>query len=133
MAKLGGLDAASVAAKKGVVNEEELEKFIRGAPVQAQAEQALPLKATVQTDTPSKPPPKKAKKATFTRTNFSLSDKVNKQIDQLSLAPRTFKASRSDVVRAGVAALKAMPRADLVKLLAEVVGADSDEESAQEE
>lgn len=128
MGKLTGLDAASVAAKKGTVDEEALRKFIGGAPVQAQPEQPQPDQVP-----PATKAVKKAKKATFTRTNFSLSDKVNKQIDQLSLAPRTFKASRSDVVRAGVVALKAMPKADLVKLLAEVVGADHEEEGAQEE
>lgn len=123
MAGLKGLDATSVAARQGAVNEEDLKKFIGGAPVQAQAEQVPePAKAA-----------KKPKGPTFKRTNFSLDEKTNKQIDQLSLAPRTFKASRSDVIRAGVKALKAMPRADLIALLATVVDADASQESEQGE
>jgi len=76
---------------------------------------------------------KKPKGPTFKRTNFSLDEKTNRQIDKLSLAPRTFKASRSDVIRAGVKALTAMPRADLIALLATVVDADASEESEQGE
>ncbi|MFV3292405.1 MULTISPECIES: hypothetical protein [Pseudomonas] len=123
MAGLKGLDAASVAARQGTVNEEDLKKFIGGAPVQAQPEPAPePAKAA-----------KKPKGPTFKRTNFSLDEKTNRQIDKLSLAPRTFKASRSDVIRAGVKALTAMPRADLVALLATVVDADASGESEQGE
>jgi len=123
MAGLKGLDAASVAARQGTVSEEDLKKFIGGAPMQAQPEPATePVKAA-----------KKPKGPTFKRTNFSLDEKTNRQIDKLSLAPRTFKASRSDVIRAGVKALTAMPRADLIALLATVVDADASEESEQGE
>ena len=61
---------------------------------------------------------KRRKKApTYVRTTFSLSKDLNKQIDKLSLTPRSFRATRSDVVRAGVLALLSMDRADLLKLL----------------
>ncbi|WP_085618898.1 MULTISPECIES: hypothetical protein [unclassified Pseudomonas] len=123
MAGLKGLDAASVAARQSTANEEDLKRFIGGAPVQAQAEPVPEPQRSA----------KKPKGPTFKRTNFSLDDKTNKQIDQLSLAPRTFKASRSDVIRAGVKALKAMPRAELIALLATVVDADASQESEQGE
>lgn len=124
MAGLKGLDASSVAARQGVVDEQALKNFIGSAPLQAHSEEK---------PAENKPGKKKPAGPKFTRTNFSLSAKVNKQIDQLSLVPRTFKVNRSDVVRAGVAALKAMPRAQLIELLASVVGADTDEEGEQQE
>lgn len=77
--------------------------------------------------------PKKKAKAGSKRYNFSLEDKVDKTIDKLSLLPRSFKASRSDVVRAGVAALKAMPREQAVELLRSVVGAEMDEDDTHDE
>lgn len=110
---LKGLDARSVAARKGEVNEEQLKAFIGGAPLQAQPETGSTKGAK-----PSGP--------SFKRTNFSLSSEVNQQIDQLSLVPRTFKVSRSDVVRAGVAALRAMSEKELVELLAKVTGAEEE-------
>jgi hypothetical protein len=58
----------------------------------------------------------------FRRYTFSLTPQVSAEIDQLSLVPREFRTSRSDVVKAGVEALKRLPKADLVTLLREVVG-----------
>ncbi|ELK4793139.1 TPA: hypothetical protein ACLESW_004004 [Pseudomonas aeruginosa] len=55
--------------------------------------------------------------AVFKRVTFSLTDQISEEIDRLSLIPRGFRASRSDVVRAGVAALAAMPEEQLVALL----------------
>ncbi len=127
MAGLKGLDASSVAARQGQVDESALREFIGGAPVKSGGPMTEADRVKEQ---PAKKPAKGPK---FVRTNFSLSDKTNKQIDQLSLAPRTFKVNRSDVVRAGVAALRAMPRAELVKLLATVVGADESDEGEQRE
>lgn len=56
----------------------------------------------------------------FQRYTFSLTPDVSEEMDKLSLVPRTFRASRSDVVKAGVLALQRMPEADLLTLLAEV-------------
>lgn len=55
--------------------------------------------------------------ATFKRLTFSLTDQISEDIDRLSLVPRAFRASRSDVVRAGVAALSAMTEEQIVELL----------------
>ncbi|VEI37138.1 Uncharacterised protein [Stutzerimonas stutzeri] len=55
--------------------------------------------------------------AVFKRVTFSLTDEISEEIDRLSLIPRSFRTSRSDVVRAGVAALAAMPEEQLVALL----------------
>lgn len=76
--------------------------FIAGAPVST-----IPAEARKR----------KKSKANYVRTTFSLSKTVNKQIDKLSLAPRHFRASRSDVVRAGVMALLELERAELLAIL----------------
>ncbi len=55
--------------------------------------------------------------AGFKRITFSLSDQISAEIDRLSLVPREFRASRSDVVRAGIAALSAMTDEQLIELL----------------
>ena len=56
-------------------------------------------------------------KAVFKRVTFSLTDQISEEIDRLSLIPRGFRATRSDVVRAGVAALSAMSEEQVVALL----------------
>jgi len=56
----------------------------------------------------------------FKRVTFSLTDPISEEIDRLSLIPRGFRASRSDVVRAGVAALSAMTEEQVVALLEKV-------------
>ncbi|EPI5388435.1 TPA: hypothetical protein ACGBH7_000944 [Pseudomonas aeruginosa] len=66
----------------------------------------------------SNPPAQSA--AVFKRVTFSLTDQISEEIDRLSLIPRGFRASRSDVVRAGVAALAAMSEEQLVALLDKV-------------
>lgn len=82
-------------------NDEAALAFIAGAPVSA---------------TP-KPKRKRKKAPTFVRTTFSLSKDVNKQIDKISLIPRAFRASRSDVIRAGIIALQNLDKVDLLALL----------------
>jgi len=74
------------------------------------------------------PAPEKKKKpaAKAKRVNFSLDETLDKQIDKLSIMPRNFRATRSDVVRAGVLLLLSMPRADVIAKLREVVGAEDD-------
>jgi Arc/MetJ-type ribon-helix-helix transcriptional regulator len=63
---------------------------------------------------------KRPGKTVYVRTTFSLSKSVNRKIDKLSLAPRNFKVSRSDVVRAGIIALGNLERAELLELLEQV-------------
>lgn len=64
-----------------------------------------------------KSPPSASSTAVFKRVTFSLTDQISEEIDRLSLIPRGFRASRSDVVRAGVAALAAMSEEQLVVFL----------------
>jgi hypothetical protein len=59
-------------------------------------------------------------KAVFKRVTFSLTDQISEEIDRLSLVPRGFRATRSDVIRAGVAALSAMTEDQVVALLDKV-------------
>lgn len=59
-------------------------------------------------------------KAVFKRVTFSLTDQISEEIDRLSLIPRGFRATRSDVVRAGVAALSEMTEDQVVALLDKV-------------
>jgi len=60
------------------------------------------------------------KERTYERCMFSLTHEVSKEIDRLSLVPRDFRASRSDVVKAAIAAFAALPEAEQVKQLMEV-------------
>lgn len=76
---------------------------------------------------------RKKKAATYVRTTFSLSKDLNKQIDKLSLTPRNFRATRSDVVRAGVTALLSMDRAELLALLENASKAEPLDDVMQDE
>ena len=60
------------------------------------------------------------KAPSFKRYTFSLTADVSAEIDRLSLAPRDFRASRSDVVKAGVEALRQLPEVELVEILRSV-------------
>ncbi|NYZ69465.1 hypothetical protein H0A36_25955 [Endozoicomonas sp. SM1973] len=51
---------------------------------------------------------------------FSLTKPVSDDIDKISLKPRDFKVSRSEVVKAGIEALKALPKEQLLEILKEV-------------
>lgn len=118
-------------AKPPTDEEREAQRlaFIAGASLQAGIPEDSPQVEGV------KPAPKarKPKKEGAKRTIFSLTDTVNTQIDKLSLAPRAFKATRSDVVKAGVIALRAMSKAEVVALLAQVTGSDSVEDQDDDE
>ena len=46
-----------------------------------------------------------ASQRVYKRVTFSLTDELDKEIDRLSLIPRGFRASKSDVIRAAVALL----------------------------
>lgn len=71
--------------------------------------------------------------AKFKRFNFSLTEPVSKDIDDLSLLPRDFKCSRSDVVKASVMSFKNLSEADQVDALRKICMArelDADEASS---
>jgi len=58
--------------------------------------------------------------AKFKRYNFSLTEPVSKDIDDISLYPRDFKCSRSDVIKAAISSFKALPKSEQIKLLKRV-------------
>lgn len=80
-------------------------------------EAALAFIAAAPVSATHKPKRKRKKAPTFVRTTFSLSKDLNKQIDKISLMPRSFRASRSDVIRAGIIALQQLDKVDLLTLL----------------
>jgi len=53
----------------------------------------------------------------YKRVNLSLDEQVDAELDRLSLLPRDFKASRSDVVKAAVALLAVQSDAEIIELL----------------
>lgn len=65
------------------------------------------------TKKPAKPP--RVKK--FKPLTFSLSEDVSLTIERLSLVPRNFRCTRSDVIRAAIQALDNLPEAEQLKLL----------------
>lgn len=102
-------------------------EFIHGAAVHAKPAEETP--AVVQA------PPKRGRnkqKPAPVRTIFSLTEEVNTHIDKLSLAPRHFKVTRSDVVRAGILALRAMSKAEQIAFLAKATGANPVADSEDE-
>lgn len=57
-------------------------------------------------------------KAVFKRYTFSLTEFVSDEIDDLTLIAK--RVSRSDVVKAGIQALKKLPKNEQVKLVAQL-------------
>lgn len=53
----------------------------------------------------------------FKRVNLSLDAKVDAELDRLSLLPRDFRASRSDVVKAAVALLSTQTEENIIDML----------------
>ncbi|MNY51908.1 hypothetical protein D3C86_1875380 [compost metagenome] len=53
----------------------------------------------------------------YKRVTLSLDELIDAEIDRLSLLPRDFKTSRSDIVKAAVALLATRSDADVVELL----------------
>lgn len=53
----------------------------------------------------------------YKRVTLSLDEQVNAELDRLSLLPRDFKASRSDVVKAAVALLASHSDTDVIEML----------------
>ena len=58
----------------------------------------------------------------YERYTFSLTPEVSADIDKLTLVSREFRVSRSEVVKAGVEALKGLSREQLVEVLRKVKG-----------
>ena len=58
--------------------------------------------------------------AKFKRFNFSLTDPVSKDIDEISLLPRDFKCSRSDVLKAAILSFKELSKAEQIENLRKV-------------
>ncbi|MNY77363.1 hypothetical protein D3C86_2172360 [compost metagenome] len=52
--------------------------------------------------------------------NLSLDEQVDAELDRLSLLPRDFKSSRSDVVKAAVALLATHSDTDVIEMLRNV-------------
>lgn len=53
----------------------------------------------------------------YKRVTLSLDEQVDAELDRLSLLPRDFKSSRSDVVKAAVALLSTRSEAEVIELL----------------
>lgn len=84
------------------VNTPAADDFISGARVDGKStKQAMP------------------KEKGYKRITFSLSEEVDKEVDRLSLIPRDFRASRSDVIRAAIALLGSVPEAEIARLIKE--------------
>ncbi|MNC55006.1 hypothetical protein D3C75_1045150 [compost metagenome] len=56
----------------------------------------------------------------YKRVNLSLDEQVDAELDRLSLLPRDFKSSRSDVVKAAVALLATHSDTDVIEMLRNV-------------
>lgn len=61
-----------------------------------------------------------ASSKTYKRVTFSLTDELDREIDRLSLIPRRFRASKSDVIRAAVALLAEQDENEVSRLLQSV-------------
>lgn len=53
----------------------------------------------------------------YKRVTLSLDEQVDAELDRLSLLPRDFKSSRSDVVKAAVALLATHSDAEIIEML----------------
>jgi len=58
--------------------------------------------------------------AKFKRFNFSLTDEISKDIDEISFLPRDFKSSRSDVVKAAILYFKQLSEIEKIEGLRKV-------------
>ena len=86
------------------VIEAKAENFIKGA-----SERADDLKQA-----------KKTKGRSYKTYTFSLTEAVSMDIDKLSFMPKDFRASRSDIVKAGIETLKRLPEDQLIELIKEI-------------
>lgn len=106
---MGGVANLTKGARKNAAESAAADDFIQGAKVDGKNGVA-------------KTQPALAKGAKFKRLNFSLDEAADQEIERLSLIPRTFRATRSDVVRAGIAALAAMSDEQIAELMEKVRG-----------
>lgn len=83
--------------------EEVAKDFINGAPQRTKAHAAGSASTRV-----------------FERYTFSLTRSTSEEIDRLSMIPRNIKASRSDIVKAGIEALGKLSEDELVAILKKV-------------
>lgn len=58
--------------------------------------------------------------AKFKRLNFSLTEQVSKDINDISFLPNDFKCSRSDVVKAALLSFKKLSEEEKITVLREV-------------
>ena len=63
------------------------------------------------------PPAKRRRTRQFIRCTFSLTQDISDAIERLSLLPRTFHSSRSEVVKAAIELLETMPEERVIDLL----------------
>lgn len=56
----------------------------------------------------------------FKRYNFSLTEQVSTSIDQLSLAPREFRSTRSDVIKAAISVFSRLPEKEQIEELRKI-------------
>ena len=56
----------------------------------------------------------------YRRYTFSLTRVVSDYIDRLTFTPNDFRINRSQVVKAGIEALKKLPKKELIELLKQV-------------
>jgi hypothetical protein len=65
-------------------------------------------------------PASSGRERVYQRYTFSLNESVNEQIDQLTLAPRDFRANRSDVIKAALVALSSLSEVEQINLIRQV-------------
>jgi len=56
----------------------------------------------------------------YKRYNFSLTPKISKNIDIISLLPRDFRCSRSDVIKAAIIAFQDLPENKQIEYLKKI-------------
>jgi len=56
----------------------------------------------------------------YKRYNFSLTPSVSKDIDIISLLPRDFRSSRSDVIKAAIKAFQDLPEEKQIEYLKKI-------------
>ena len=65
-------------------------------------------------------------KSKFKRYNFSLTQAVSNDIDNISLIPRNFRCNRSDVIKAAITSFKKLSEKQKIELLQSECISDND-------
>lgn len=97
--------------KPSADKEALIRTFVEGAPITATRKRG--------------PYQKTKSRSAFKRVTFSLSENVEQDILKLSRMPRDFTINKSQVVRAGILALREMDRTTLLELLERVAKGDA--------